>query len=326
MRALVVEALAADFACCAVREVPRPTPGEGQALVRVRAASVNFPDLLMTRGEYQFKPPPPFVPGLDLAGEVVEAGPGAGLAPGEAVVGGARLGAFAEYAVLDAAALRPKPARLSFGQAAAYGAAYLTAYVALVRRAQVRPGEWVLVHGAAGGVGLAAVDLAKALGCRVIAASASDEKLATVAAEYATDAVVNVSAGFRDQVKAITGGRGADVIYDPVGGDVFDESVRCIAFDGRLLVIGFTSGRIPTVSVNMPLIKGFSVMGVRAGEYGRQFPERGAENLAAVWALADQGRIRPRVHAELPLDRWREAFDLLADRQVVGKAVIRPDL
>ena len=326
MRALVVEALAADFACCAVREVPRPTPGEGQALVRVRAASVNFPDLLMTRGEYQFKPPPPFVPGLDLAGEVVEAGPGAGLAPGEAVVGGARLGAFAEYAVLDAAALRPKPARLSFGQAAAYGAAYLTAYVALVRRAQVRPGEWVLVHGAAGGVGLAAVDLAKALGCRVIAASASDEKLATVAAEYATDAVVNVSAGFRDQVKAITGGRGADVIYDPVGGDVFDESVRCIAFDGRLLVIGFTSGRIPTVSVNMPPIKGFSVMGVRAGEYGRQFPERGAENLAAVWALADQGRIRPRVHAELPLDRWREAFDLLADRQVVGKAVIRPDL
>ena len=326
MRALVVAALAADFACCAVREVPRPTPGEGQALVRVRAASVNFPDLLMTRGEYQFKPPPPFVPGLDLAGEVVEAGPGAGLAPGEAVVGGARLGAFAEYAVLDAAALRPKPARLSFGQAAAYGAAYLTAYVALVRRAQVRPGEWVLVHGAAGGVGLAAVDLAKALGCRVIAASASDEKLATVAAEYATDAVVNVSAGFRDQVKAITGGRGADVIYDPVGGDVFDESVRCIAFDGRLLVIGFTSGRIPTVSVNMPLIKGFSVMGVRAGEYGRQFPERGAENLAAVWALADQGRIRPRVHAELPLDRWREAFDLLADRQVVGKAVIRPDL
>ncbi len=326
MRALVVEALAADFACCAVREVPRPTPGEGQALVRVRAASVNFPDLLMTRGEYQFKPPPPFVPGLDLAGEVVEAGPGAGLAPGEAVVGGARLGAFAEYAVLDAAALRPKPARLSFGQAAAYGAAYLTAYVALVRRAQVRPGEWVLVHGAAGGVGLAAVDLAKALGCRVIAASASDEKLATVAAEYATDAVVNVSAGFRDQVKAITGGRGADVIDDPVGGDVFDESVRCIAFDGRLLVIGFTSGRIPTVSVNMPLIKGFSVMGVRAGEYGRQFPERGAENLAAVWALADQGRIRPRVHAELPLDRWREAFDLLADRQVVGKAVIRPDL
>jgi len=201
----------------------------------------------------------------------------------------------------------------------------LTAYVARVRRARLEPGEWVLVHGAAGGVGLAAVDLAKALGARVIATSASDAKLKIVADEYAPDAVLNVTRGFREEVKAITGG-GADIIYDPVGGDVFDESVRCIAFDGRLLVIGFTSGRIPTVSVNMPLIKGFSVMGVRAGEYGRQFPERGRENMDAVWALAASGTIRPRVHAELPLERWREAFDLLADRQVVGKAIIRPDL
>jgi NADPH2:quinone reductase len=168
--------------------------------------------------------------------------------------------------------------------------------------------------------------MAKALGCKVIAASASDEKLAIVAAEYGPDATVNVTGGFRERVKEITGGRGADVIYDPVGGDIFDESVRCIAFDGRLLVIGFTSGRIPTVSVNMPLIKGFSVMGVRAGEYGRQFPERGRDNAEAVWRMADEGVIKPRVHAELPLDQWREAFDLLADRQVVGKAIIRPDL
>ena len=139
--------------------------------------------------------------------------------------------------------------------------------------------------------------------------SASDDKLARVQALYDPDAVVNVTGGFRDRVKAITGGHGADVIYDPVGGDVFDESVRCVAFDGRLLVIGFTSGRIPTVSVNMPLIKGFSVMGVRAGEYGRQFPDKGRENSEAVWALANEGRIRPHVHAELPLYRWREAFD-----------------
>jgi NADPH2:quinone reductase len=184
----------------------------------------------------------------------------------------------------------------------------------------------VLVHGAAGGVGLAAVDLAKALGARVIAASASDAKLAAIQALYAPDAVVNVTGGFRDRVKEITGGRGADVIYDPVGGDVFDESVRCIAFNGRLLVIGFTSGRIPTVSVNMPLIKGFSVMGVRAGEYGRQFPEKGRENAEAVWRMADEGVISPHVHAALPLDRWREAFALLANRQVIGKAVLRPDL
>ncbi|MCK5909755.1 MAG: NADPH:quinone oxidoreductase family protein [Caulobacter sp.] len=325
MRALVVEALAPDFGGCAVREIPTPRPGPGEVLVRVRAASVNFPDLLMTRGEYQFKPPLPFTPGLDLAGEVAALGEDVtSLAVGDAVVGGARLGGFAEYAVLSANALKPKPERLSFAEGAAYGAAYLTAYVALVRRARLEPGEWVLVHGAAGGVGLAAVDMAKALGARVIATSASDDKLARVQALYDPDAVVNVTGGFRDRVKAITGGHGADVIYDPVGGDVFDESVRCVAFDGRLLVIGFTSGRIPTVSVNMPLIKGFSVMGVRAGEYGRQFPDKGRENSEAVWALANEGRIRPHVHAELPLYRWREAFDLLAQRKVVGKAVIEP--
>ena len=325
MRALVVEDLAPDFAGCAVRDVPTPSPGPGEALVRVRAASVNFPDLLMTRGEYQFKPPLPFTPGLDVAGEVAAVGEGVtGLKVGDAVVGGARLGGFAEYAVLPAEGLKPKPARLSFAQGAAYGAAYLTAYVALMRRAWLEAGEWVLVHGAAGGVGLAAVDMAKALGARVIAASASEDKLARIQELYDVDAVVNVTGGFRERVKAITGGRGADVIYDPVGGDVFDESTRCIAFDGRLLVIGFTSGRIPTVSVNMPLIKGFSVIGVRAGEYGRQFPEKGRENAAAVWRMADEGVIRPHVHAELPLDDWREAFDLLADRKVVGKAVIVP--
>jgi len=327
MRALVVRDLLADFAGVEVADMTTPSPGPGQVLVKVRAASVNFPDLLMTRGAYQFKPPLPFIPGLDIAGEIVILGEGIkGFGLGDAVVGGARLGGFAEYAVLDAGALNPKPERLSFAEAAAYPAAYLTAYVALVRRANLQPGEWVLVHGAAGGVGLAAVDLAKALGGRVIAASASDEKLAVVAREYAPDAVVNVRDGFREQVKALTGGRGADVIYDPVGGDVFDESVRCIAFDGRLLVVGFTSGRIPSVSVNMPLIKGFSVMGVRAGEYGRQFPDRGQENTRAVAELAASGRIRPRVHAELALTRWREAFDLLAERKVIGKAVIRPDL
>lgn len=326
MRALVIESLAPDYAGCAVREVATPTPGPGEVLVKVLAASVNFPDLLMTRGEYQFKPPLPFTPGLDLAGEVAALGEGVtGWKVGDAVVGGARLGGFAEYAVLDARGLKAKPERLSFAQAAAYGAAYLTAYVALVRRARLEPGEWVLVHGAAGGVGLAAVDLAKAMGAKVIATSASDAKLKIVEGEYAPDAVLNVTKGFREEVKAITGG-GADIIYDPVGGDVFDESVRCIAFDGRLLVIGFTSGRIPTVSVNMPLIKGFSVMGVRAGEYGRQFPDKGRENAQAVWDLANDGLIRPRVHAELPLTQWREAFDLLADRRVVGKAIIRPDL
>ncbi len=325
MRAFVVEALAPDYAGCVLKDLATPAPGPGEVRVRVRAAAVNFPDLLMTRGEYQHKPALPFTPGLEMAGEIEAIGEGVtAWKIGDAVVGAGR--GFAEQAIAPAASLRAKPARMSFAHAAAYGAAYLTAYVALVRRAQARAGEWVLVHGAAGGVGLACVDLAKALGLKVIAASASDAKLAVVAAEYAPDATLNVAGGFREAVKALTGGTGADIIYDPVGGDVFDESVRCIAFDGRLLVVGFTSGRIPTIGVNIPLIKGFSVMGVRAGEYGRRFPERGAENQAAIWRLAEEGKTRPRVHAELPLAAWREAFDLLADRQVIGKAVIRPDL
>jgi NADPH2:quinone reductase len=325
VRALIVDRLGPDYEGVALREVPVPTPGPGEVLVKVRAAGVNFPDLLMTRGEYQLKPPLPFGLGMELAGEIAALGPGVeGWREGEAVVGGAKLGGFADYAILPTASLKAKPANLSFAQAAGYGAAYITAYVGLVRRGNLQPGDWVLVHGAAGGVGLAAVDMAKAIGARVIATSASDAKLKILADEYAPDAVLNVTGGFREQVKDITGGRGADIIYDPVGGDVFDESVRCIAFDGRLLVIGFTSGRIPTVSVNMPLIKGFSVVGVRAGEYGRQFPERGRENQAAIWAMAQAGTVKPRVHAEVPLENWREAFDLLANRQVIGKAVIVP--
>jgi len=325
MKALLVNTLEDNYAGCAIGEVPEPEPGPGAVKVRVRAASVNFPDLLMTRGAYQMKPPLPFTPGLDLAGEVVAQGPGASrFKIGDAVVGGARLGGFAEYAVLAEEGLSLKPERLSFPEAAAYPAAYLTAYVALVRRAQAKPGEWLLVHGAAGGVGLAAVDLGKHLGLKVIACSASDAKLAAITALYAPEATVNSAPGFREAVKALTDGRGADIVYDPVGGDVFDESVRCVAFDGRLLVIGFTSGRIPSVNVNMPLIKGFSVMGVRAGEYGRQFPDRGRENQAAVAALAASGAVRPHVHAALPLERWREGFDLLAQRQVIGKVVLTP--
>ena len=171
---------------------------------------------------------------------------------------------------------------------------------------------------------LACVDFAKVLACNVIAASASDAKLKVIAEEYAPEATVNVTGGFRERVKEITGGRGADIVYDPVGGDVFDESVRCIAFNGRLLVVGFTSGRIPTISVNMPLIKGFSVMGVRAGEFGRQFPDKGRENQAAIWEMANKGVLKPRVHATYALDDWRAAFDSLADRTVIGKAVITP--
>jgi len=326
MRALVVEELAPDYAGVRIKDVPTPEPGPGEVRIKVRAAAVNFPDLMQTRGEHQHKPPIPFVGGMELAGEVDALGEGVtGFKPGDAVVSGGR-GGFSEYAILPAATLRRKPERLSFGEAAGYPVAYLTAYVALTRCGQAQPGEWVLVHGAAGGVGLAAVDYAKLLGCKVIAASASDDKLAIIEREYAPDATVNVTRGFRERVKELTSGRGADVIYDPVGGDVFDESIRCIAFGGRILSIGFTSGRLPVLPVNIALIKGFSVMGVRAGEYGRQNPAKGAENNEAIWKLAEEGKVKPRVDREYPLSEWREAFETLAQRKVVGKTIIRPDL
>jgi NADPH2:quinone reductase len=322
MKALVISALAADFAGCALADVPDPARGVGQVLIRVRAAALNFPDLLMTEGKYQLKPDLPFVPGMEVAGEVVAADPGSGFAAGDAVVVGTRLGGFAEFVTVDARSVRAKPANLDFATAASVGAAYNTAYVALVRCANVQPGEWVVVHGATGGVGLAAVDLAKALGCRVIATSRSTDKLAVVARDHAPDATL-IAPGFREAVKELTGG-GADVIYDPVGGEVFDESTRCIAFGGRLLVVGFSSGRIASVASNIPLIKGFSVIGVRAGEYGRRFPDKGRENQDAIWAMAEAGTIRPRVDARYPLAEWRTAFEAMRDSRMVGKIVIEP--
>ena len=302
-----------------------PKPGPGEVLVRVKAASVNFPDLLLTQGKYQLKLEPPFTPGMDFSGIIDTLGEGVTgpLREGTDVAGGVRSGAFAEYIVVPVSSLQKKPPAMSFAEAASYSAAYLTAYVALVRRGNLQPGETLLVHGASGGVGLAAVDVGKLLGATVIATGASDDKLDKVIA-HGADYAINVTQGFRDKVKTLTKGRGADVIFDPVGGDVFDESVRCIAFDGRLLVIGFTSGRIATVSTNMPLIKGFSVVGVRAGEYGRQFPDKGRENVETIWNWAREGKVHPRVHAEFPLEKAMDAFAMLWNRKVVGKVVVTP--
>lgn len=325
MRAVVLESLAPDLAGVRLDEVPIPAPAAGEVLVRVRAASVGFPDLLMTHGGYQFKPELPFVLGSEACGEIVALGAGVlHLRIGAAVVAARAGGALAEYASYPADLVRPWPASFTDAEGAAFSAAYLTAYVGLVVRARLVPGEWVLVHGAAGGVGLAAVDLAKALGARVIAASASDRKLQAIARLYAPDALLNTSGSFAPQVRQLTDGRGADVVYDPVGGDVFDESTHCIAFDGRLLVVGFASGRIPAIKVNHPLIKGYSVVGVRAGEYTRRHPQRAREIFSEIWRLAAEHKVRPHVHAELPLERWREAFELMQHRELIGRVVIRP--
>ncbi|MAT36392.1 MAG: NADPH:quinone oxidoreductase [Ponticaulis sp.] len=322
MKAFLCREITDDLSGAALEDVPEPVPGEDEVKVAVRAASLNFPDILMCQGKYQFRPQLPFIAGMELAGDVVDVGQNVTeLKVGDRVCGGTKTGAFAEYACMPASALKLIPARFDFATAAPYGAAYLTAYVSLVRRGRLQAGETLLVHGASGGVGMAAIDVGKLMGATVIATSGSPEKLPALSAQGA-DHVIDLRDGFRDEVKALTGGRGADVIFDPIGGDVFDESTRCIAFDGRLLVVGFMSGRIAEIKTNIPLIKGFSVVGVRAGEYGRQFPDRGRENQDTIWRWAAEGRVRPHIHARLPLSDVRSALDLLLERKAIGKVVI----
>lgn len=216
------------------------------------------------------------------------------------------------------------PAGLDFPAAAAMGAAYSTAFTGLVELADLSEGQWVLVHGASGGVGLAACDLARAHGARVIATTGSPDKAERIAALARPEAVIAAEGRFREQVADLTGGHLADIVFDPVGGDVFDESTRCVAFGGKLVVVGFTSGRIADISTNIPLIKGFSIVGLRAGEYARRFPERGRAINRAIAKLAEAGAITPAIDRILPLSRWREGFDAMARRELVGKVVFQP--
>jgi NADPH2:quinone reductase len=323
MKALVCRANAGDLGTLSLEDIALPALGPSEVRLRIRAAGVNFPDILMVQGTYQHKPELPFVVGGERAGEVIAVGSSVhNIEVGDPVVGGGVTGAFAQECQLPAGSLRPMPEGTDFATAGSFTTAYLTAYVALVRRGELQAGETLLVHGAAGGVGLAAVDLGKVLGARVIATASTPEKRSFLE-DYGADHALP-STGFREAVKELTAGQGADVIYDPVGGDVFDESTRCIAFNGRLLVIGFTSGRIPSIAANIPLIKGFSVTGVRAGEYGRRLPEKGRENIAAIDRLLAAKRIRPHIGARFPLARAVEAMRTLVERKIVGKAVIEP--
>ena len=324
-RALVCSRLTRDLSGLSIEQRPTAEPGPGQVRLRKRAAALNFPDLLMSEGGYQFKPPLPFVGGMEGAGTIDAIGEGVtGLTVGDAVSVRSRGGTIAESVVAQAEAVRPLPAGFDFAEGAAYSVVALTAWVALTRRGQLRPGETLLVHGASGGTGYGAVQLGKHLGATVIATGSSQAKLQAAARAGADHLIVlgRDKPGFREPVKALTQDRGVDVVFDPVGGDVFDESVRVMAWGGRLLIIGFASGRIPVVPVNLPLIKGFSVVGVRAGESGRRDPAAGAFDRQAVERLASQGMFRPLIGARFALADAVAAYRALAGRGVAGKVVV----
>ena len=300
----------------------------GEVRVAIRAAGINFPDILMAAGDYQLKPELPFTPGVEAAGDVIEVGESLGVAPddrrvtvGDRVIVKMRHGAYTDEAVVTPSQLTPLPRGFDYAEGATFLAAHGTAYHALVDRGQVKPGEILLVHGAGGGVGLAAVEMGKMLGATVIAAASSEAKLAAAQARGADHLVLYASEPFRDVVKRITDGRGVDVVFDPVGGEIFENSLRCLAWGARLLVIGFTGG-IGLARTNLVLIKGASVLGVRAGEAVRRDPALGEVRLEALVAWAEAGKIRPNVSHRLPLEHYAKAMRLLIERKAIGRVAL----
>jgi NADPH2:quinone reductase len=324
MRAVVVDRWM-EPSELAVRELPDPVAGPGQLVVEVHAAGCNFFDILIVGGRYQVKPPLPFVPGGEIAGVVRAVGAGVtGFAPGDRVLAAVPMGGYAERIALPAALAHRMPEAMSFEEAAGFPIVYPTSYAGLVYRAALRAGETLLVHAAAGGVGLAAVQIGKALGARVIATAGSPEKL-----HIALEAGADVGIDYREEdfvakVKEFTGGRGADVIYDSVGGDVFDRSLKCIAWNGRLLVIGFASGTIPSVAANRILLKNIAVVGLHWGAYARYEPARVPETFAALFRLYDEKQVRPIVYRSYPLQEAPAALAALGSRRTHGKVVLAP--
>ena len=306
-----------------VEDVPAPKLGPRKVRISVHAAGLNFFDTLMIVGQYQLKPPFPFSPGAECAGVVTEIGDGVtSVKPGDRVMATTGWGAVAEEAVAPEGNVFRIPARMSFNEAAGFPITYGTVYHALVDRGRLKAGEVLLVHGAAGGVGLNAVELGKILGATVIAAAGSDDKL-QVAKRYGADHVINYSReSIRDRVKALTNDQGADVIFDPVGGDAFDQSLRCINWDGRLLVIGFASGKIPQAPANIVLIKGFSVVGVYWGAFAQRDPVRNRANFDTMLGWYEAGKLKPHVSMTFPLDQVPQALQALIQRKATGKVVI----
>jgi NADPH2:quinone reductase len=299
-------------------EVPDPVAGEGEVLVRVEACALNFPDVLLCAGLYQERPPLPFTPGLEVCGTVV--------GTGARVIGGPPLprGGLAELVVLPAAGCFDVPPEMPADEAAALLITYQTAYVGLHRRAGLRAGEWLLVHAGAGGVGSAAIQVGLAAGARVVATAGGPEKVAVCRELGAHEVVDYRTEDVAARVREVTGGHGADVVWDPVGGDVFDASRRCIAFEGRLVVVGFTSGRIPEVPAGHVLVKNYSVVGLHWGLYRSKDPSVIADAHAALGRLYAAGKIRPLVSERVPMAGAPQALTRLASRATVGKVVVLP--
>ena len=308
-----------------LEDVAEPTPGDGEVLVEVKATALNFPDVLMIAGKYQSQPPFPFSPGGEIAGTVLRAGPGvAEFAPGDRVFGVVGHGGFAERVAVAARNLQPMPESMSFVEASGISTTYGTSYYALKQRAALQPGETLLVLGAAGGVGIAAVQLGKVLGARVIAAASSEQKLAT-AKDSGADELIDYSDGqLKDKVKALTGGKGADVIYDPVGGALFDQCLRSINWYGRILVIGFAAGDIPKAPINLILLKSCQVVGVFYGAWSARAWDENAVNFRDILAFYEAGKIKPVVGRIHPLENYAEALNDLAQRRAIGKIVVTP--
>jgi len=304
-------------------DIPLPEPKSGEVRIRNHAAALNFFDILQIQGKYQTKPPLPFTPGVEVAGVVDAVGPGVDqLSVGDRVLGSGALGGFAEYTVTPVGKTFRIPVAMDFAAAAAMPIVYQTSYLALKVRAAIKAREWLLVHAAAGGVGSSAMQLGKAFGARVIATSGSADKVRFCLTQGADYALNYCEAGWVEHVKEITGGHGADVIYDPVGGDVFDLSTKCIAAGGRLLVIGFAGGRIPTIAANRILLKNMSVVGCYWGGYLEHHPEFLAESQAELFALYEAGHIKPVVSQEYPLSCAVAALRALAERKTHGKVVL----
>ena len=322
MRALVCSELgSADK--LSFGEVPDPQAGPGQVVLDVRAAGLNFPDTLIIEGKYQFRPDLPFVPGGEASGVVSSVGPEvSGFSVGDEVVAIGVSGAFAEKWVVDVTAVMPKPSSLDHRVAAGFGLTYGTSYYALKQRATLRPGETLLVLGAAGGVGSAAVDIGKAMGARVIAAASTDDKLAYAAGLGADEGINYATEDFRERIRELTEGRGVDVVYDPVGGDLTEPALRSMAWNGRFLVIGFAAGSIPEIPLNLPLLKGVSITGVFWGAWTKQEPAASAVNFAELFSMVNSAALHPQVSAIYPLDRYVEAFGALTGRTAQGKVIL----